>query len=72
MNKLYTLILLFFVCSLTLMGAEMETEHISKITTPIILLKGSTIISQGTGFYYVRQDTLNRQVLFLVTYLNFF
>lgn len=41
-------------------------EHISLITTPIILLKGNDVISQGTGFYYSLVDG-EKHILFLVT-----
>ena len=42
-------------------------EHLSMITTPMILLKGNKTISQGTGFYYGLQDSSQGTVLFLVT-----
>ncbi|MCF7808640.1 MAG: serine protease [Candidatus Marinimicrobia bacterium] len=41
-------------------------EHISLITTPIILMRGDEPISQGTGFYYATEKE-GQQVIFLVT-----
>lgn len=45
----------------------MAVEHLSMITTPVILLKGTETISQGTGFYFGLQDSSKGNVLFLVT-----
>jgi len=45
----------------------MAVEHLSMITTPLILLRGKEIISQGTGFYYGSQDSTQGTILFLVT-----
>jgi len=45
----------------------MAVEHLSMITTPVVLLKGSEITSQGTGFYYVLHDSSHGGILFLVT-----
>ena len=43
-------------------------EHLSLLTTTILLLKGDNVISQGTGFYIVKQDTVKNQFyVFLVT-----
>lgn len=42
-------------------------EHISLITTPIVLLKGDNVISQGTGFFYVLEDSTKGNVIFLIT-----
>jgi len=42
-------------------------EHLSMITTPVILLKGNKTVSQGTGFYYGLQDPSRGTVLFLIT-----
>lgn len=44
----------------------MPVEHLSMITTPVILLKGNEVISQGTGFYYGLKDS-SGNVVFLVT-----
>jgi hypothetical protein len=44
----------------------MAIDHLSLATTPIILLKGDTELSQGTGFFYT-QKFGEKQVLFLVT-----
>ncbi|MCL4510452.1 MAG: serine protease [Bacteroidetes bacterium] len=50
------------------MNAQPNVEHLSMITTPVLLLKGNSIVSQGTGFYYALQDTAkNATVIFLVT-----
>ena len=45
----------------------MTVEHLSMITTPVILLKGREEVSQGTGFYYGLQDSAQGTILFLVT-----
>jgi len=45
----------------------MPVEHLSMITTPVILLKGNEIVSQGTGFYYGLENSSNGTILFLVT-----
>lgn len=65
--KILTNIFLFFL--LTTQGfAQMNIEHISMITTPVLLLKGDNIVSQGTGFYVALQDLSNNtSVIFLVT-----
>jgi len=42
-------------------------EHISLITTPIVLLKGDSVISQGTGFFYILEDSTKGNVIFLIT-----
>jgi hypothetical protein len=44
----------------------MKVDHISISTTPINLLKGNDLVSQGSGFYYVRFDG-DQQILFLIT-----
>ena len=44
----------------------MAIDHISLSTTPVILRNGGAVVSQGTGFFYVRKRE-NEQVLFLVT-----
>ena len=46
---------------------KMAVEHLSMITTPVILLKGNEIVSQGTGFYYGLQDSAQGTILLLVT-----
>ncbi len=46
----------------------MKTDHISMITTQVLLLKGDSIVSQGTGFYFIKQDTTkNLSFISLVT-----
>ena len=45
----------------------MAVEHLSMITTPVILLKGDKIVSQGTGFYYGQRGSSQNIILFLVT-----
>lgn len=43
-------------------------EHISMITTQVLLLRGDNVVSQGTGFYYALHDTSNNlNIIFLVT-----
>ncbi len=44
----------------------MPIDHLSFSTTPIILRNNDDIVSQGTGFFYIR-ETEGQQVLFLVT-----
>ena len=44
-----------------------DVEHISLITTPVYLLKRDSVLSMGTGFYYIYQDEKNNQLIFLVT-----
>lgn len=44
----------------------MAIDHLSLATTPVVLLKGATEVSQGTGFYYVGKFG-DKQVVFLVT-----
>ena len=45
----------------------MAAEFLSMITTPILLLKGEKLVSQGTGFYYGLQGSADKTVLFLIT-----
>lgn len=45
----------------------MAVEHLSMITTPVILSKGSEMVSLGTGFYYGLEGSSHGTVLFLVT-----
>ena len=48
--------------------AQPNIEHITMVTTPIILLKGDTAVGQGTGFFYGLIDTVKKgSVIFLVT-----
>jgi len=44
----------------------MKVDHLSLTTTPVNLYKGDVLVSQGTGFYYVRAHE-GGQALFLVT-----
>lgn len=44
----------------------MPIDHLSLSTTPVNLLKGNELVSQGTGFYYV-ENVEGGQALFLVT-----
>ena len=44
----------------------MPVNHLSLSTTPVNLFKGNTLVSQGTGFYYVENQG-EKQILFLVT-----
>lgn len=44
-----------------------KVDHISLSTTPVFLYKNEQVVSQGTGFFYSRQDTNKSGVLFLVT-----
>ena len=45
----------------------MQVEHLSLVTTPILLLKGYELVSQGTGFYYGLNLEAGGAILFLVT-----
>lgn len=62
-------LVIFIICSLilTIGGIAMAIEHLSMITTPVILLKGNKMVSQGTGFYYGLKDSSQSTILFLVT-----
>ncbi len=66
MKKLVIKILLLLLCGLVMNANAQETEHISLITTPIFLLQGENVISQGTGFFYASVDG-DKQIIFLVT-----
>lgn len=57
---------------LILIGAKLEAQtkvdHLSMITTKVLLLKSDSLVSQGTGFFFITQDTVNKQsTVFLVT-----
>ena len=54
------LILILGVCGMQTNARGVE--HISLITTPIELFKGDNLISQGTGFFYLKEN-----VVFLIT-----
>ena len=45
----------------------MAAEHLSLITTPVLLFKGDEFVSQGTGFFYLLSDKKNGDVVFLIT-----
>ena len=46
----------------------MAVEQISLSTTPVFLSKGDTVVSQGTGFFYLHlHKNLNLKILYLVT-----
>jgi len=62
-------LVIFIICLLilTIGGIAMAIEHLSMITTPVILLKGDKMVSQGTGFYYELKDSSQSTILFLVT-----
>ncbi len=63
-------ILFFLLLPCYIMGqtTNLTVEHLSMLTTPIYLLKGDSVVSQGTGFYIVKEDTTTKQsLLFLVT-----
>jgi len=45
----------------------MEVDNISLSTTPVFLLRGDKVVSQGTGFFYVHQDLNDTQILYLIT-----
>ena len=61
--KIILLILGVFVMQTNAQGIE----HISLITTPVILLKGDKVISRGTGFFYVLEDSTKQNIIFLIT-----
>ncbi len=48
-------------------GTAMAIEHLSLVTTPIMLRKGDRVVSQGTGFYYVSKDKKHGNIVFLIT-----
>lgn len=61
-------IFLFFPLFMEGQTNNLSVEHLSMLTTPIYLLKGDSVVSQGTGFYLVKQDTVNKEeLLFLIT-----
>ena len=63
-----TFLIIIFLMVQTMNGQTNKVEHISMITTPILLLKGDTVVSQGTGFYYaLRDSSKNAEIIFLVT-----
>jgi Trypsin-like peptidase domain len=45
----------------------MSVEHLSLVTTPIILRSGDNPVSQGTGFLFIKQYSEKQKLLFLVT-----
>lgn len=46
----------------------MKVDHLSMITTQVLLCNADTVVSQGTGFYFIKKDTVNNQTsLYLVT-----
>jgi hypothetical protein len=46
----------------------MTVDQISLSTTPVVLSKGDTMVSQGTGFFYLYlHRNLNLKILYLVT-----
>lgn len=47
----------------------MTIDHLSLATTPILLFKGSTQVSQGTGFFYIGTFG-EQQTVFLVTNIH--
>ena len=64
----YRLLIFLFLFLVQPVNAQMNVEHISMITTPILLCKGDSVVSQGTGFYYALHDTAkNQTIIFLVT-----
>lgn len=47
---------------------NLAVEHLSMLTTPIYLLNGDSVVSQGTGFFVAKNDTAKKQTyLYLVT-----
>lgn len=67
MKNLATKILFLILGVFVMQANAQEIEHISLITTPIQLLKGNVVISQGTGFYYLLEDSTKGKIIFLVT-----
>lgn len=52
----------------TIIWCQMKVDHLSMITTQVLLLKGDNVVSQGTGFYFIKQDTTkNLSFISLVT-----
>lgn len=69
-KRIVTIFLVIFVICLlilTIGSIAMAIEHLSMITTPVILLKGDKVVSQGTGFYYEQKGSAQDVILFLVT-----
>lgn len=46
----------------------MDVEYISLSTTPIYLRKGQKVVSQGTGFFYGREDSRGQFVCLVTNY----
>jgi len=66
MKNITVKILLILLVGFAMTAKAQDVEHVSLITTPIILLKGDNVISQGTGFYYALVKD-KKQIIFLVT-----
>lgn len=64
---IFLAIFIIWLSSLAIGGIAIAIEHLSMITTPVILLKGDKIVSQGTGFYYELRGSSQDTILFLVT-----
>lgn len=65
--KLISILLLFPIFMMAQTN-NLAVEHLSMLTTPVYLLKGDSIVSQGTGFYIVKEDTVKKvQYLYLAT-----
>jgi hypothetical protein len=64
------LLLFFLLFPLCMSGQtnNLAVEHLSMLTTPVYVFKGDSVVSQGTGFYIIKQDTVKKlQYLYLVT-----
>ncbi len=67
MKKQIIAITIAIVLLINVGDKAVAVEHLSMITTPVILLKGNETISQGTGFYFELKDSSKGNILFLVT-----
>lgn len=58
--------MLFILFVIPIIGQEMP-DQLSLITTKVILQKGNEPLTQGTGFYFAKVDTLNSGFMALIT-----
>ncbi len=63
----FHLLIYIVTVSVTLGEKSMAQEHLSLVTTPIFLQKNKTVISQGSGFYYIHEPNNAKKLYFLVT-----
>ena len=63
-----TLLIGLLLMSATPMSQPIVVDEFSLMTTPVLLLKGGTQVSQGTGFFFATTDANGKPMVpFLVT-----